>query len=290
MTRTAARGTIGQVDAGLLGPGTVTWQLHADPAMWVAGIASLYLQALHPRAVAAIVQNSNFRQDPLGRLKRTASFVGTVSYGSTEEVERAAARVRDLHRTLRAKDADGGTFRIDDPHLLLWVHCAEVHSFVTVLRRAGYRLTDAQVDRYYDEQRRTAALVGLHEDEVPGSAREMGDYFAATLPELKRTEDSEAVYRFLHRPPVDGVLRLGLDAYEPLLGHLAYSVLPPWAIALHGHRPYPEPAATVLLRGLRTAALLVPAPIRWGVPEGHVNKAIRRLGCRVAPRRSLLPS
>jgi uncharacterized protein (DUF2236 family) len=278
------------VDAGLLGPGTVTWQLHADPAMWVAGITSLYLQALHPRAVAAIVQKSNFRQDPLGRLRRTATFVGTVSYGSTEEVERAAARVRDLHRTLRAKDATGSTFRIDDPHLLLWVHCAEVHSFVTVLRRAGYRLTDAQVDRYYDEQRRTAALVGLHEDEVPGSAREMSDYFAAMLPELKRTEDSEIVYRFLRRPPLTGVLRLGLDAYEPLLGHLAYSVLPPWAIALHGHRPYPEPAATALLRGLRTAALLVPAPIRWSMPEGHVNKAIRRLGRHVAPRRSQLPS
>ncbi|WP_158846990.1 oxygenase MpaB family protein [Saccharothrix deserti] len=279
------------MDVGLLGPGTVTWQLHADPAMWVAGIASLYLQALHPRAVAAVVQNSNFQEDPLGRLLRTANFVGTVSYGSTEEVEHAAARVRRVHRTLRGKDATGKTFRIDDPELLLWVHCAEVHCFLTVLRRAGYRLTDAQADRYYDEQRRTAALVGLNEDEVPGSTRGMADYFAATLPELKRTADSEVVYRFLHRPPVDGVLRLGLDAYEPLLGHLAYSVQPQWAIALHGHRPYPEPAATALLRAVRTAALLVPAPIRWGVvPDGHVNKAIRRLGLRVAPRRSLLPS
>lgn len=273
------------VDVGLLGPGTVTWQLHADPAMWVAGIASLYLQSLHPRAVAAVVQNSNFQQDPLGRLLRTADFVGTVSYGSTEEVERAAARVRGVHRTLRAKDSAGRSFRIDDPELLLWVHCV-----LTVLRRAGYRLTDAQVDRYYAEQRRTAALVGLHADEVPGSAAEVADYFAAVLPELKRTADSEVVYRFLHRPPVNGVLRLGLDAYEPLLGHLAYSVLPEWAIALHGHRPYPEPAATALLRAVRTAALLVPAPIRWGVPEGHVNKAIRRLGLRVAPRRALLPS
>jgi uncharacterized protein (DUF2236 family) len=277
------------VDEGLLGPGTVTWQLHADPAMWVAGIASLYLQALHPRAVAAVVQNSNFQEDPLGRLLRTADFVGTVSYGSTDEVERAAARVRGVHRTLRAKDTNGRSFRIDDPELLLWVHCAEVHSFVTVLRRAGYRLTDAQVDRYYAEQRRTAALVGLHEDEVPGSAREMTDYFVAVLPELRRSADSEVVYRFLHRPPVDGALRLSLGAYEPLLGHLAYSVLPPWAIALHGHRPYPEAAATALLKAVRTAALLVPAPIRWGVPDGHVNKAIRRLGLRVAPRRALLP-
>ncbi|WP_367134463.1 oxygenase MpaB family protein [Saccharothrix sp. HUAS TT1] len=221
---------------------------------------------------------------------RTADFVGMVSYGSTEEVNRAAARVRSAHRTLRAKDAAGRSFRVDDPELLLWVHCAEVHSFLTVLRRAGYRLTDAQVDRYYDEQRRTAALVGLHEDEVPGSAAAMADYFAAVRPELARTADSEVVYRFLHRPPVDGLLRLGLDAYGPLLGHLAYSVLPPWAIALHGHRPYPEPVATALLRAARTAALLVPASIRWGVPEGHVTKAIRRLGLRVAPRRALLPS
>ncbi|MEJ2857225.1 MULTISPECIES: oxygenase MpaB family protein [unclassified Saccharothrix] len=276
-------------DVGILGPGTVTWQLHADPAMWVAGISSLYLQALHPRAVAGVVQNSNFLEDPLGRLMRTANFVGTVSYGTTDEVREAAAKVRMVHRMLRGQDEHGRRFRIDDPELLLWVHCAEVHSFVTVVRRAGYRLTDAQVDRYYDEQRRTAELVGLHADEVPGSARAMADYFTATLPDLKRTEDSELVYRFLHRPPVNGLLRLGLDAYEPLLGHLAYSVLPPWAIALHGRRPYPEPVATAMLRAARTAALLVPPPIRWGVPEGHVNRAVRRLGLGAVPRRSLLP-
>lgn len=277
------------VDVGILGPGTVTWQLHADPAMWVAGISSLYLQALHPRAVAGVVQNSNFREDPLGRLMRTANFVGTVSYGTTEEVREAAAKVRMVHRMLRGKDENGRRFRIDDPELLLWVHCAEVHSFVTVVRRAGYRLTDAQVDKYYDEQRRTAELVGLHADEVPGTAREMADYFTSVLPELRKTEDSEVVYRFLHRPPVNGLLRLGLDAYEPLLGHLAYSLLPPWAIALHDHRPYPEPVATAMLRASRTAALLVPPPIRWGVPEGHVNRAVRRLGLGAVPRRSLLP-
>ncbi|RKT57978.1 oxygenase MpaB family protein [Saccharothrix australiensis] len=276
-------------DVGILGPGTVTWQLHADPAMWVAGITSLYLQSLHPLAVAAIVQNSSFRRDPLGRLRRTASFVGTVSYGTTEEVRAAAARVRSVHRSLRAQDGSGRRYRVDDPELLLWVHCAEVHAFVTVLRRAGYRLTDAQVDRYYDEQRRTAALVGLHADEVPGSAAAVAEYFAATIPALRRTDDSEVVYRFLHRPPVTGLLKLGLDVYEPLLGHLAYSLLPPWAIALHGHRPYPASTATALLRGLRAAARLVPTRIRWNVTEGHVMRAIRRLGSSATPRRSLLP-
>ncbi|WP_345238677.1 oxygenase MpaB family protein, partial [Saccharopolyspora hordei] len=34
--------------------------------MWVAGVCSLFLQALHPRAVAAVVQNSRFRDDRWG--------------------------------------------------------------------------------------------------------------------------------------------------------------------------------------------------------------------------------
>ncbi|MEU5691393.1 oxygenase MpaB family protein [Actinosynnema sp. NPDC020468] len=271
----------------LLGPGSVTWQLHADPAMWAAGIASLYLQALHPRAVAGVVQNSTFRQDPVGRLRRTAAFVGVVSYGTTDEVEAAAARVRAVHRSLRGRDAEGRRFRVDDPELLLWVHCAEVHSFATVVRRAGFRLTDAQVDRYYDEQRLTAGLVGLHPDEVPGSAAAMAEYFAGMLPALRRTADSELVYRFLHRPPVRGPLRAAVRAYEPLLGHLAYSVLPPWAIALHGHHAYPEQAATALLRSARAATLLVPGPIRWRWSGGHVNGAVRRWGRQVTPRRGV---
>ena len=85
-------------DHGLFGPDSVTWQVHGDPAMWVAGIRSLYLQALHPLAVAAVVQNSDFRAAPLGRLIRTADFVGVSTYGTHEEVERASARVRRVHR------------------------------------------------------------------------------------------------------------------------------------------------------------------------------------------------
>ena len=70
-------------DPGLFGPDSVTWQLHGDPVMWIAGIRALYLQALHPRAVRGVIQNSDFRQDAWGRLLRTASFVGEISYGTT---------------------------------------------------------------------------------------------------------------------------------------------------------------------------------------------------------------
>jgi uncharacterized protein (DUF2236 family) len=280
--------SVEEVSRRMAEPNTVTWQLHADPAMWIAGISSLYLQALHPRAAAGVVQNSRFRRDPLGRLARTANFVGVSTYGTSLEVESAAGRVRKVHRALRGHEG-GRSFRIDDPELLRWVHCAEVDSFLTVVRRAGYRLSEGQADRYLDEQRQTATLVGLAVDDVPGSQAGMADYFQRMRPVLRHSEDAEVVYRFLHRPPVRGPLRLGLGVYESVVGHLAYSLLPDWAIERYGHRPYSAPVATGLLRTLRGVALVVPGRIRWRVPEPHVNRALARLGPSAHPRRALLP-
>jgi uncharacterized protein (DUF2236 family) len=267
-------------------PNSVSWQMHADPTMWIAGISSLYLQSLHPKAVAGVVQNSNFQADPFGRLRRTADFVGLGVYGTDEEIQAAAARVRATHRGLRGV-IDGRTFRVDEPELLLWVHCSEVYSFEAVLDRAGYGLTDRQKDRYYAEQRFAATLVGLHADEVPGSKREMEAYFETVRPVLAKTADSELIYDFLHGPAVQGVLRHGLPIYRVLVGHLAYSVLPEWAIELHGHAPYRN--ATLWLRLLRRTALLIPAPLHRLVPPGHIRRAIAREGRGVTPSKTRLP-
>lgn len=283
-------------DHGLVGPNSVTWQVHADPAMWLAGIRSLYLQALHPRAVAAVVQNSGFRRDPLGRLLRTADFVGVSTYGTLAEVERAAAKVRRVHRSLRARDPDTGqTFRIDEPELLLWVHCAEVASFLSVVRRAGFSLTRAHADRYLDEQRATAALVGLDPAEVPGSVAAMSAYFQQVRPGLRRTSDADTIYHFLHHPPLSGLSGLGglgglgVRLYEPTVGHLAYSLLPRWAIDRYARRAYPPAAATMALRALRRAALAIPGGVRIGRREPHPVIAVRRLGAWATPSPKRLP-
>lgn len=267
-------------------PNSVSWQMHDDPTIWIAGIASLYLQALHPKAVAGVVQNSNFQADPLGRLKRTADFVFLGVYGTDDEIAAASARVRATHRSLRGV-VGGRTFRVDEPELLLWVHCSEVYCYETVLDRAGYGLTDRQKDRYYAEQRFAATLVGLHEDEVPGSRREMAEYFERMRPNLRRTADSDVIYTFLHSPPVQGWLRRGLPVYRALVGHLAYSVLPDWALELHGHQPYVH--ADRWLRIMRRTALIVPGKIRRLAPPDHLRRAIERHGRHVTPSRARLP-
>ncbi|QNS07850.1 oxygenase MpaB family protein [Streptomyces xanthii] len=271
-------------DPGLFGPDSVTWQMHADPMMWIAGVRALYLQALHPRAVRGVLQNSDFRRDAWGRLMRTASFVGTTTYGTTEAAERAGARVRKIHSRLGATDPDTGErYGVDEPALLLWVHCAEIDSYLHVARSSGFRLTDAQADRYIAEHRTSARLVGLDPDRVPGSRRELAAYFESVRPELAAGPEARVVDDFLRRPPTPALLVPARALLWRHVAHLAYDALPPYAHTLYG-RPAPAPAVvTRRLRATGTALRLVPAWLRWQLPPKHVLRAVARLGPETRP-------
>lgn len=266
-------------DPGLFTPNSVTWQLHGDPMMWVAGVRALYLQALHPRAVRGVMQNSDFRQDAWGRLLRTANFVGTTTYGTTAAAERAGARVRKIHSMLSATDPDTGeTYGVGEPELLLWVHCAEIDSYLQVGRRSGFHLTDEQADRYIAEHRVSARLVGLDPDAVPANQAEMAAYFEKVGPELAAGPEARAVDEFLLRPPTHPLLVPAREVLWRRVAHLAYAALPPYAHDLYG-RPAPEPA-TVTRQLRRTGTLLraVPARLRWQLPPKHILRAMSRLG------------
>jgi uncharacterized protein (DUF2236 family) len=249
-------------DLGLFGPGSVTWRVHEEPVLLVAGLRSLFLQALHPRAIAGVAQNSSYRHDPWGRLVRTSTYVATVVFGTTAEAEAAGARIRRLHARLYATDPrTGERFRIDDPDLLRWVHVAEVESFLSTARRAGLALTDAEVDAYYAEQRRAAALTGLDPTEVPGTAEEIAAYYAEVRPALAMTRYAAEALFFLAAPPMPWGLGLtpARLAYAGVAA-TAFALLPSWARRLYG---LPGLAATDLTaslsaRTLRAALATIP--------------------------------
>lgn len=266
-------------DPGLFTPNSVTWQMHADPMMWVAGIRALYLQALHPRAVRGVMQNSDFRHDAWGRLLRTANFVGTITYGTTEAAEKAGARVRKIHGMLSATDPETGErYGVDEPELLLWVHCAEIDSYLQVGRRSGFRLTDAEADRYIAEQRASARLVGLDPDAVPANRAQLAAYFEQVRPELACGPEARAVDDFLLRPPTHLLLVPAREVLWRRVANLAYAALPPYAHELYG-RPAPEPATvTRQLRATGTLLRCIPARLRWQLPPKHILRAMARLG------------
>ena len=258
----------------------------------LGGLRSLYLQALHPRAVAGVVQNSGYRSDAWGRLNRTSEYVGTVVYGSTAEVEAASSRLRRLHSRMTAVDPrTGETFRIDDPELLRWVHVAEVESFLTTARRAGLQLSDAEVDTYYTEQLRAAELVGLDPASVPATAAEVAAYYERMRPGLALTRDSVETALFLTVPPVPDSwgsrpVRIGLNlgptrwAYFGIAG-TALALLPPWARKMYGGLGWPttDVSADLSVRGMRLLlkGIIAAVPQRYKVAPMR-QAALQRAG------------
>lgn len=273
-----------EADPGLFGPHSVTWQMHGDPMMWVAGVRALYLQALHPRAVRGVMQNSDFRRDAWGRLRRTANFVGTTTYGTTEAAEKAGERVRTIHRRLTATDpGTGERYPVDDPELLLWVHCAEIDSYLHVLRRSGFPLTDAAADRYLAEHRVSARLVGLDPAAVPADRASLAAYFERIRPRLAATPEARAVDDFLLRPPTHPLLVPAREVLWRRVAQLAYASLPPYAHALYGRAAPPPAVVTRRLRATGAVLRCVPAGLRWQLPPKHILRAVARLGPDTRP-------
>jgi uncharacterized protein (DUF2236 family) len=248
----AAAGSPG-TDQGLFGPGSVTWRL-GEPVMWVAGVRALYLQALHPRVMRGTWQNTAFT-DPgkaWGRFVRTTRFVHIRTYGSLAEVERAGRRVRKIHASLRGTDEDGSEFRLDEPELLMWVHCTEIGSYAEIARRSGLPLTPAELDMFIDEQRRAAAVVGLDPATVPASVAELDSYFAAMRPRLRATPEARSALLRSFLPPIPAPYS-ALKLAVPPVTSLAFASLPRWARRLYGipATPVADVAATAALHALR---------------------------------------
>ncbi|WDJ90382.1 DUF2236 domain-containing protein [Xanthomonas campestris] len=179
-------------DAGLFGPDSVTWRIHAEfPGMLAGGLCALMLQLLHPRALAGVYDHSNFRADLVGRLRRTTNFVAGTTYAPQAEAERLIARVRAIHSHIVGHTADGMPYRADDPALLTWVHVTEAYGFLQGYRRYCRDVPAHIADRYYDEARRVAE--GLGATDVPASEAQVAAYFAQVRGELRMDARSREV-------------------------------------------------------------------------------------------------
>ena len=74
---------------------------------------------------------------PVGPLQRTSAFLAVTTFGTAADAQRAVDKVRGIHRRVHGVAPDGRPYRADDPHLLEWVHIAEVDSFLLAHRLYG---------------------------------------------------------------------------------------------------------------------------------------------------------
>lgn len=224
-------------DPGLFGPGSTTWPVVGDTSVFVGGIRALLIQAAHPEVAAGVFEHSRYREDPLGRLTRTASYVTATSFGAMPEVEAAVARVRRRHDPIRGSSHRGLPYNAADPPLDAWVHNALTDSFLTAYRVYGaQRCSPADADRYVAEQTRVGRLLGA--DALPETAGGLTDWITHH-PDLGPSPGSNAAIRFLRRPP----LALPVRAAYGLLFRAAVATLPERIQRIIGVRTYPGDVA-----------------------------------------------
>jgi len=201
------------------------WRVHADASMFIGAIRALLLQALHPVALQAVVDHAGFRRDFWGRFQRTSRYLALTTYGTVPDAERAIAAVRAIHRRVNGITTDGRPYAADDPHLLMWVHAAEVDSFLTAFQVFGDgRLTSAEADEYLCQTGSIAARLGVIEP--PSTVPELKSIMEGYVPELSGSGPArEASDLLLLHPPFNGFTRAGYH----LLAASAVSILPTWA-------------------------------------------------------------
>jgi uncharacterized protein (DUF2236 family) len=208
-------------DPGLFGPDSMTWPVVGDAAVFVGGIRALIVQAAHPEVAAGVAEHSRYRDDPMGRLTRTAAFVTATSFGAMPEVENAVAIVRRRHRPVTGESARGRPYDASDPDLSAWVHNALTDSFLTAYRHYGAVPCAARdADRYVTEQCRVGAL--LSAEPLPRTAHTLADWISGHPALAPSAAGTEAI-SFLRNPP----LPPGVRAAYGLLFRAAAVTLPP---------------------------------------------------------------
>ena len=207
------------VDPGYFGPGSAAWTVHGSLPTLVGGVRALLMQALHPGALAGVVQHSRYEEDPLGRLAGTTQWLTVVTFGDTAMANRECARVRGMHRKVRGTYPVGGEMReysASDPDLLRWVHVAFTDSFLATHRVWGGPIPGGE-DAYVREWAKAGELVGVVNP--PRSVAELDEQIRDFAPDLRGDEAAWKTVDFIRSAPV------------PLPAKAPYSVLFAGAVA-----------------------------------------------------------
>jgi uncharacterized protein (DUF2236 family) len=237
--------------------GSPIQRVHGDASMFVGGIRALMLQSLHPAAMTAVAEHSGFRGDMWGRLARTSTFLATTTFGTAEDAQAAVDVVRRIHDSISGVLPDGTTYRASDPHLLRWVHVAEIDSFLKAHQTYGLRPLDpAECDEYVAQTAVVAERLGAVD--VPHTEEELRQALEEYRAELRGTDHARSAIGFLLLHP-----ELPLYARPPylVLASAAVGLMPVWT-----RRELRLPWLPVTERTVvRTLGHLATGTIRWAM-------------------------
>jgi uncharacterized protein (DUF2236 family) len=240
--------------------------VHGDlTSMIVGGLGSLFLQMLHPHAMAGVAQHSRYQQDAAGRLLQTANFIGHTTYGTKTAAFMDIERVRAVHEAVVGVADDGVAYSANDPHLLLWVHACEALMFLDAYRAYGtVPLSASSLDEYVNEMAQLGRDLGIAAP--PTTYAGLLAAFEDFRPELRLYDDGRVARDFLfHDYAATPLQRWVMQRFIAA----SLRLMPSWAIDLlevDAPRPIDTIAGEPILR-------LLGATTRFFVPPVAVERS-----------------
>ncbi len=242
------------------------WRIGRERALLAGGQASLLLQLAHPLVASAVAGHSEFRSDPLRRLRRTLEATLMITFGDTEQAKAAAEGVAAVHRRVHGRLPNacgavpaGTPYNAADPELGMWVHATLVATALEVFGRFVRPLSAADRGRYYQESKRFAAMFGVPAEAMPDAYRGFEDYVRSMVEGRTLRVCDEA-------------RRLSLEILRPEVPGLR------WAAGL----------GRVLTAGLLPPRFRRAYGLPWGLPQRILFESARRsarVGLRATPDR-----
>lgn len=165
---------------GYFGPASVTWRIYREPIFVLGGVRALLLQVAHPAVADGVARFSNFKADPFGRGYRTFAAMATIYFGSRTQAEKTAQHLWRMHSGIRGEAPN--TYSANNPDLLLWVLATLTDTTLRVYERMP--LPDLPLDwreRFYEESKIAARLLGIPDEVYPPDLRAFEAYFKTML-------------------------------------------------------------------------------------------------------------
>jgi uncharacterized protein (DUF2236 family) len=152
---------------------------------------------------AGVEQHSDFRRDPVGRLRRTLNTTLAVVFAEPGEARTALRRIDRRHGPVRGTAADGRAYDARDPALLLWVQATLVLTSLRLYEAVIGRLRPADREAYWQETRPIAALLGIPAELQPATLGALERYEGMMLATAVRPDATSrrVAHQVLHPFP-----------------------------------------------------------------------------------------
>jgi uncharacterized protein (DUF2236 family) len=263
-------------EEALLLPGSVSWRVFKNPiSVFIGGVAAVILELAEPAVRTGVWEYSRFRDDPIGRLRRTGLAAMITVYGARSIAEAMIEKVARMHAAVQGVTPCGVPFRAADPDLLRWVHATAAYGFVAAYGHYANALSAAEIDEFYREGVSTARLYGA--TCAPASNQERQVLFDSMQ---GRLQPSPIVFEFLHIMRAAPALPRPLLWMQGMLVRAAVELLPSWVRARlglddsYGLGPL-ERSAVRAVAALADRILLPASPpaqscVRLGLPAAYL--------------------